>query len=144
MKQITLPFSPARLYFLPSGPNSLFSTIAFIVRPDLLSSNSPEGHEKNHDIFSRPSWRLGRPQSGLPPDFRPEALQKDILTFDLLRQSCLLLTEDHFKIQQWWCVLGELNFAFYFSFLTALGSRLLFVFIAALTSSCPISLPYTR
>jgi len=40
------------------------------------------------------------------------------------------------SVQLWWCVLGELNFAFYFSFLTVLGSRLLFVFIAALTSSC--------
>jgi len=77
MKQITMPFSPASLYFLPSGPNFLFNTIVLIVRLDLLSSNSPEGHEENHDIFSRTPRRLGRPQSGLPPDFMPEALQKN-------------------------------------------------------------------
>ena len=137
-----MPFSPACYYFLLSGSNFILSKIVLIIRPDLLSSNSPEGHEENHGIFSHLSRRLGRAQSGLPPDYRPEVPQKD--TFALLQQSCLPLTEDHFKIQQWWCVLRELNFAFYFSFLTALGSRLLFVFIAVLTSSRPLSLPYTR
>jgi len=69
-----MPFSPARYYFLPSGANFLLSIIVLIIRPDLLSNNSLEGHEENHDIFSRRPRHLDRAQSGLPPDYRPEAL----------------------------------------------------------------------
>jgi len=97
-KQHIRPFSPTRYYIPPSGPNILLSTIVLIIRPDLLSSNSPEGHEENRDIFSRRPRRLARAQYSLPLDYRLEALQKNALTFALLRISCLPLTEDHFKI----------------------------------------------
>jgi hypothetical protein len=138
-----MSFSPTCYCSSPSHPNILLSTIVLIIRPDVLSNNSPEGHEENHDIFSRNPRRLGRSQNALPPHYRAETLQLDTLTFALQRQSFLPLAEDHFKTQYWLCVFKGTKFRVIFLFLIALGSRLLSVFIAALTSSCPLFPPYT-
>jgi hypothetical protein len=54
--------------FLSFSPDMFLSTLVSIMRPDVLTSNSPEGHEKAQN-FQSIELVSGRGQKGLPPKY---------------------------------------------------------------------------